>query len=426
MSISAERQVGLPTFQQLDLYEQIRHAPSLSAAYDGGIPLVFGPGQIDAHLIEAAIGWVRRRHAALRTRMALHAGALVQIVDAAESDWQLEHQEWAGSPQQRVCALEARNTQTILGGDPLFHATLVCCEGGDLLFLRLHHFISDGWSDKLLLKEISRRYAALESGESPDIDEPAPSYLEFAEVQHKEWIERRCGAIKRLGSVIEGMIAPSLFSHSVGRPYDAAVAQVTCSLSGRCSARLEMAARLHRMTQFTLLLACTALAVMDECDVPGCLIGSNVANRVDRRFRGTVGYLTNTRVAPVEAWREAAFDERLRLVRDAWLDASRWDSVYAKPVLDALGNPEVLKIDLLETSSNVSNAAWGETAPVSIPLVGSPRNHWRDLTFAWEVLPTGIRLSLRYRLDTVPPAAAEQLVTKVLEYLERGCEVGRT
>jgi len=422
VNTSAERHVGLPTFQQLDLYEQIRRAPALSAAYDGGIPLVFAPGQIDAHLLEAAIGWVRRRHAALRTRMALHGGALVQVIDAVESDWHLEREEWAGSPQQRVSTLEARSIQTILGGDPLFGATLARCEGGDLLVLRLHHFVSDGWSDELLLKEISTRYTALESGEYPDADEPATSYLEFAEAQHEEWIARRCGAIDRLGSVTEGMIVPSLFPHGAGRPYDAAVAQVTRTLSDRCAARLEAAAGLHRMTPFTLLLACTALAVIDERDVPGCLIGSNVANRVDRRFRGTVGYLTNTRVVPVEAWREAAFAERLRLVRDAWLDASRWDSVYAKPVLDALDNPEVLKIDLLETCSNASRASWGEAVPVSVPLPNSPCNHWRDLTISSEVSPAGIHLSLRYRLDTVPPADAERLVTKVLEHLERGCE----
>ena len=54
--------------------------------YNGGIPLVFAPGQIDAHLLEAAIGWVRRRHAALRTRMVLHGGALVQVIDAVESN----------------------------------------------------------------------------------------------------------------------------------------------------------------------------------------------------------------------------------------------------------------------------------------------------------------------------------------------------
>ncbi|MFY1671494.1 amino acid adenylation domain-containing protein [Plantactinospora sp. WMMB334] len=143
-------------------------------------------GDLDASALRRAIGGLVRRHAALRTRLVLRDGELIQQVLAdlpvrlpvtdltAEAD--------GGSGWCRAAAEEPFT----LADAPLWRARLGRL--GDrrwVLVLVLHHVICDGWSMRVIWRELSSLYPAEVAGAGAELPVPAqfPEYARWRAAQ---------------------------------------------------------------------------------------------------------------------------------------------------------------------------------------------------------------------------------------------------
>ncbi|HEX2092675.1 MAG TPA: amino acid adenylation domain-containing protein, partial [Longimicrobiaceae bacterium] len=148
-------------------------------------------GPLDLRALERSLAEVVRRHETLRTVLAEGEGGPVQVIRPAGAT-RLPVADLSGLP------LEARRAEALrrvseegarpfdLARGPLFRALLVRVDQEEsLLFLGLHHAISDGWSMGVLFRELGVLYRAFSAGEASPLPELEVQYADYAVWQRR-------------------------------------------------------------------------------------------------------------------------------------------------------------------------------------------------------------------------------------------------
>lgn len=154
-----------------------------NTAYNEAISMrVTGP--LEPAAVESALRRIIDRHDALRMTFT-PAGTEVCVTD--DNDFQLEVRDLcdqsASAQEESIQALwlELANTPMNLIDGPLLRAVwLKLGEDSAELLMSVHHVVCDGWSYYVILDELSR----ILCGETAGFSEPAPSFADFAELQH--------------------------------------------------------------------------------------------------------------------------------------------------------------------------------------------------------------------------------------------------
>ena len=169
-------------------------------------------GFLDIPAMDLSLGELVRRHESLRTRFENREGQAVQIIDEAGGFrlLQVDVSGLADEPraeQVRRLVQEEAERRFDLAQGPLFRVSLLKLGAEEhVLLLTLHHIISDGWSQGVMLRELSVLYGAFSQG-LPSPLTPLPiQYADYAlwqrgwlqgevlEAQVRYWKERLAGA----------------------------------------------------------------------------------------------------------------------------------------------------------------------------------------------------------------------------------------
>ncbi|HEU0080191.1 MAG TPA: condensation domain-containing protein, partial [Longimicrobiaceae bacterium] len=156
-----------------------------SAAYNIPFPLRLR-GALHLPALAAALTEVVRRHEALRTVFADVGGEPAQVVLPA-APFPLPVVDLGALPEsvreaeaRRLAAEDAAHPFDLARG-PLLRAALLRLGEGDAVLLgNVHHVAFDGWSLRVLLRELSSLYPALAAGEPSPLPEPPVQYADFA------------------------------------------------------------------------------------------------------------------------------------------------------------------------------------------------------------------------------------------------------
>ncbi len=134
-------------------------------------------GRLDAGALARSLQEVVRRHESLRTTFSTAAGVAQQVV-SGESGLELELEV------ERACAgADAREADVIIGQEvirpfdleigPLIRARLIAFGRRRHLFvLCLHHIVTDGWSQSVLVRELTTLYETFRR--DPQAPSPLP------------------------------------------------------------------------------------------------------------------------------------------------------------------------------------------------------------------------------------------------------------
>jgi amino acid adenylation domain-containing protein/thioester reductase-like protein len=314
------------SFQQQRLWFLARLHPD-SSAYN--LPLhvrLTGPLRVPA--LASALGEVARRHEILRTVFSLDGGEPVQSV-LAPRPARLPLIDLSGLPDpdgelKRLARAEAERPFDLAAG-PLLRSSLVRLGREEhALLLVLHHIVTDGWSNALLLAEI----AALYQGKT--LPELPLQYADYAAAQRERlqgerletllawWRERLAGA-------------PTALDLPTDRPRPriatARGGAREVPLPETLPDRLQAVSQRHRASLFMTLLASFAALLHRVSGQDDLLIGTPIADRADRAERnrqemeGMIGFLVNSLVIRVDLSGDPGFGELLDRVRETALGA---------------------------------------------------------------------------------------------------------
>ena len=327
----------------------MRAWPELAHRY--AIPDVFEiPRTVDLGLLEASLHTVWSRHEALRTSLAPKCGIVRPSYATEALPLDIGHEL-----NLTNLAEELRlDLDDVLAGQPLAQFAIVEHDSRAFLVLRLHHLVVDGWSRSVIWSDIEKAYYA--GGNLP----PGPAFSCFAQEQHERWARDSVEATAAWAEAFEATYRelpwPLPTVTNTGRRRALATVSTSVLGSSECT-YLRAQARAARVSPFTALSFAVGLAMSTWAGAP-VLVGSDYANRDDRRWRELVGQVVSTQYIAVDA--EAAsysLESALELGADQLRLSRRFRGLCFEQLHGAVGAPPHVKVNNFSATGPEGGAA---------------------------------------------------------------------
>ncbi|HEV2735556.1 MAG TPA: amino acid adenylation domain-containing protein, partial [Longimicrobiaceae bacterium] len=300
-----------------------------SPAYNMPFPLRLR-GRLDAAALRARLDALVERHETLRTVFAERDAGQVQIirppapVELAEMDLRDLPEAEREPAAERLAADEAIRPFDLARG-PLLRSTLLRLgEEDHVLFLTMHHVVSDGWSTQVLMREVTALYTAFGRGEAPLLPELPVQYADFAvwqrawmsgqtlQAQLAYWRERLAGA-------------PPLLEVPTDRPraagQSALAGRQAFTLPPGLSRELRALSTREGTTLFMTTLAAWQVLLGRYAGQDDVVVGTPIAGRNRREIEGLIGFFVNMLPLRADLSRDPTWTELLGRVRETALGA---------------------------------------------------------------------------------------------------------
>ncbi|HYD81468.1 MAG TPA: amino acid adenylation domain-containing protein [Paucimonas sp.] len=392
-------------------------------------------GELDRGAMQRAFDELVRRHEALRTTFAFDeaAGMPVQmihpagpvallVIDLADLDTAARE---AGV--LRFLSAE-EHTPFDLARGPLMRAGLIReSEREHVLWITLHHIVSDRWSMQVLVRELSILYEAFSSGKPSPLAEPTIQYADFAVWQRRhvqgEVLQRQLDFWK---AQLRADQPPLQLPGMRQRP----ARQSHRGDTYRFDIERDLAQRIHALCRsqgatlfMTMLAAFKALLAIrsNERDVP---VGILLANRNRLELEGLTGCLINMLALRADAEQDLAFAAYLERVRETVLAAQSNQDVPFECVVEAVQPQSVPGCSPLfqvlfdvHRDRILQQPAMGGLTFADAPEPPSPTTHF-DLMVGIGEREDGLRASIVYCTDLFDETLIARLARDYVRVLE--------
>ncbi|MBB4607806.1 amino acid adenylation domain-containing protein/non-ribosomal peptide synthase protein (TIGR01720 family) [Xanthomonas arboricola] len=371
------------SFAQQRLWFLHQLDPAASAAYHVGAALALR-GALDVDALRLTLARIVERHEVLRTCFVDQDGEPVQWVLPAHAVPPLPlfdlRGEDAASRIWEHLRDEGEAPFDLVTGGPLRMRLLHTGEEEHVLVVTMHHIVSDGWSNAVLVRELGAIYAATVAGQPDPLPLPSIQYADYAAWQRERLDQARLQTeISYWKQHLAG--APALLELPSDRLRPAhqryTGERVPVRIDQATSDALRNLAWRHRVTPFMVLLAAWAALLHRLSGQDSVVVGCPVANRQRPEVEPLIGFFANTMPLHVHLEDDPSVAGLLSRVRELTLDGYAHQNVPFEQVVDALRPQRSLSHSpLFQTSLTVSGA--GTSAPdlqgVRVEALQPPRH----------------------------------------------------
>ena len=262
-------------------------------------------GSVDAEVLSQALAVVVERHEALRTTFVTVSGETARRLLPASGSLPFVTTDLtdSSSGRQRGRLADVLRAERCLpfdlsSADPLVRARLLTmgprCH---VLVVTAHHIVYDGWSERILWREVSSAYRELTLGGSPEVPPPTRTFGDYIRLQ-REWLggtEAKNQAdywAERLAGSPPLLPLPTDRPRPVEQDYDGARVPVT--LDETLTAELVEFAGRNGVTVYTLVLAAWSVLLARLSGQADVVVGIPIANRRRAEYSDVIGYFVNT------------------------------------------------------------------------------------------------------------------------------------
>ena len=426
-----EPDLGLsPSQQRMWLFEKIEGS---SSAYNV-VSALHLRGALDVEALEFAFNQLVRRHEILRTRFVELEGVATQAI---EPSLEIEvrrvdarHLRFEGD-QERVLELVAEEIDVDFRLDtlPLLKVSaLSLADDETVLICIIHHILADGWSLRLLEREISDEYRAFVEGRRAPAEARGLQYRHYVGRQ-KEWLESAGARAQAAywGERLDGSAPPLALPLEAPRALAPSLASESAifAVPEELRERLDAFAQAHSTSLFMVLATAFKLTLSYFTGSEDISVGTPVANRRERRFEDVIGLFSNTVVLRAAFPAGCSFANSLERVRQAALDAYSNQDLPFEQVVDAVrpersaaSTPLFQVLFALQSVESSALALPGlEVAPVQLQR---PSIEF-DIIFECFFEEGANHCVLSYRTERLARPTVERMRDCFLALLDRGC-----
>ena len=302
-------------------------------------------GILDFDALARAFRTIVQRHESLRTTFtALDGHVMASVCATVPLEFghvTLDHLPEDHKEQKALLlAVEEGQRQFSLTTGPLLRVKVLrLSQAEHILVLTMHHIITDGWSIRVLLTEMSELYSAFHSNRSPEIPALPIQYSDFACWQRESVTgEVQARQLEYWKRTLAG--APAVLELPGDRPRPA----VRSSKGHRHSVRLdpELAndlaelSRKERVTPFVVLLAAFETLLWRYTGVADFVLGTPMAGRSQLELEPLIGLFVNTIPLRADLSVDPTFRSLLNRVRDKTIDAMANQDVPFEKLVEEL------------------------------------------------------------------------------------------
>lgn len=302
-------------------------------------------GTLDVSLLERAFGYLINRHEIIRTTYHFDDGKLFQRVEPNESfsivvddirDIDVkEHQE----AENQILKFEATKAFD-LAEDLMLRVRLIRYSDDEyMLLMVMHHIAMDGWSWRVIARELNEVYNGLLNGNQAPL-EP----MEFQYGDYVDW-RRSTGFDQQITKSLEywsnqlesapvvhqlplDYPRPSLMSYESDR--------YSLTLSREQTDSLKKLARAHGVTLYTVLNSLFSLVISRYSGEKDIVVGSPYAGRSHLDFESMVGFFVNTLALRISWKGDPVFLDFLENVHQTTKQAELHQNAPFESVVDYL------------------------------------------------------------------------------------------
>jgi amino acid adenylation domain-containing protein len=306
-------------------------------------------GPLDLDALEASFAAICMRHETLRSTFRDRRGDLIQ--EPSTTLPSLGRVDLAPYSMRKRLAVIQRQAQAMLRQPfqlertPAVHAQILRFDESDhALIIKLHHLITDGWSQRLLWQELETTYAAELRGVPCAPAELPIQYRDFAERQ-TEWLrsEAADGQLSYWRSQLEGLTElPLRADHPRPKHWSGRGARHHLKLSRQLSHDLRVLSHTHHVTLFMTLLATFQCLLYRYTGREDIAVGTLIANRNRVDIEHLIGMFANTLVLRTDLSGDLRFSELLERVRQVTLDAYKNQDLPIEKILQSLQVPRAM------------------------------------------------------------------------------------
>ncbi len=299
-------------------------------------------GALRPAVLEAALSEIVRRHEVLRTTFPAIDGAPVQVI----------HDPWPalvpivdlrGAPEPEVLALRIVQADIRRPFDlerlPLLRWLLLRLGEDDHLLLHVeHHFVHDGWSLAVFLREMKELYTAIHEGRPARLPEPV-QYRDFV-LWQRRWLQGDALA-RQLAWWKERLAgSPPVLELPTDRPrsrtHSFLGGALRADLPRELYAGVRAAGRREGVTLFMTSLAAFQALLYRYTGQEDILLGSGIANRRLRELEDMIGMVVNTVVLRTAVAGGLTFRELAARARRTMLEAQAHQDLPFEKLVEEL------------------------------------------------------------------------------------------
>ncbi|MCA1694103.1 MAG: amino acid adenylation domain-containing protein, partial [Actinobacteria bacterium] len=387
-------------------------------------------GQLNGAALGRALSGLVARHESLRTTFESVAGRGVQVVHPSYEP-QLPVVDLAGlAEEDRRIELDQVLAQEVwrpfdLSRGPLMRVGLVRLATDEhVLFLILHHIVTDGWSTGILLSDLGELYRAELDGTAPDLAVLPVQYADFAVWQRDRLSDSALQDhldywTQQLDSVPVLELPTDRPRPAVHTSHGAVCEFVVPAL---VTARLKELGHHHDGTLFMTLVAACQVLLARWSGQPDIAVGTVTSGRDRTELEGLIGFFVNTLILRSQIPDTQTFREFLAGVKDTVLDAFAHQDVPFERLVDELQpSRDPSRTPLFQAMivlQNTPDQAW--TLPgLDIDGVGLPMNTALfDISFNFQEFDGALYGALNYNTDLFDPATIDRMATHLQILLE--------
>lgn len=388
-------------------------------------------GRIEVNALQRALKEIVTRHAVLRTRFTLVDDEPVQIV-ADAMGWAVQLVELAAATavQQQVRIdqeVESLYSHVFdLAQGPLFYVKLLVLGEQDfVLLINMHHTVSDGWSNGILMRELGQLYDAYSHGRHSPLPELKVQYTDFSRWQ-RQWLsgdelERQVGFWRGALAGVEVLNISTNHPRTLDTGFAGNV--LSFQLDSVLTRKLNRLCKQQGVSLYMTTLAAYMVLLSKYTSQTDITVGSPIANRNFEEIEPLIGFFVNTLVLRGELDGKASFNELLHQVQQKTLDAySHQDVPFERLVDELVTERDMLHSPLFQVLFSLQNVGVGTQA--GIPGIGleSIANNKVvakfDLEFSLMEQGDGIGGEVVYRTGLFDKPFIQRLIDHYLRVLE--------
>ena len=369
-------------------------------------------GPLDVPVLEESFNEIIRRHETLRTTFCVLQEVPMQVV-AQSLCFKPTLLDLRAVPAQereaRACELALAEGQKAfdLAKGPLLRASVLWLEENEyLLALTLHHIISDGWSQGILIRELATLYETLLSGRPASLPELRIHYADYAQWQ-RQWLqesvlEEQLGYWKeQLGENLPVLELPTDRPRPALQSFRGALHSFL--LPAALQEQLKTLSQREGATLFMTLLAAFKSLLARHAAQEDIVVGTPIANRNRVETEGLIGFLANTLVLRSDLSGNPTFRELLQRVQKVALGAYAHQDLPFEKLVEAL-NPErdLSRHPLFQVMFVLQNAPMPEMKLAGLalrPVEVDIGTALFDLTLYLEETSGGLKGTLEFNSD---------------------------
>jgi amino acid adenylation domain-containing protein len=393
----------------------------LNSAYNQPFALRI-QGSLSLEALEYGLGEVMRRHEILRTTFTVSAEQPLQHINP----WHEYHLECRSLqnlalPQReqemhRLMQEEARYLFDLSQG-PLVRTLLLTLDEHDyVLLLTMHHIVSDGWANGLLLSELCAFYTAYSTKKSAEISDLPVQYADYA-VWQRQWfqgelMEEQLDYWTRQLSGISPLMLPVDYARPAVQSFNGA--EIRFQIASDLVEQLKQVSQTEGTTLFMTLLTAFQVLLARYSGQDDIAVGTPIANRHYPGLENLMGPFINTLVLRADLSGNATLREVLQQVRAVALEAYTHQDMPFERLVEVL-RPErdFSRSPLFQVMFILQNMPIPEVSLEGLTLVPYERENTTskfDLTLTVVESVQGLQCAVEYATDLFQRESIEQLL----------------